>query len=101
MVNILVFLIIGVFLALLFLNLYFRLKVLKLYKILVQNRVQFEKKHMWNADLLETEVIKKHPSHAKEIRAFIRHIRQSVSIAVILIIMITFLGILLHYTRNS
>ncbi|MBK9151690.1 MAG: hypothetical protein IPM26_12140 [Saprospiraceae bacterium] len=100
MVNIFVFLIIGVFLALLFFNLYFRLKVLKLYKILVQNKVQFDKKHMWNPALLEEEVIPKYPEQASEIRAFIGHIKKSVAIAVVLIVMITILGLFLHFTKN-
>ena len=42
MYTILVFLVIGLFVAILFLQFYFRMKVLKVYRVLVQHRVQFQ-----------------------------------------------------------
>lgn len=99
MAGILMFFVIAVFLALLFVNLYFRYKVLKSYRILVQNRVEFEAKWIFNQKRMETEVIPKHPKMANEIRDFCNHIRYSVKIASILIVLITILGGILMYYK--
>jgi len=90
-------LIIALFLGLLFLNLYFRIKVLKSYKILVQNRVDFEAKWLLDKKKMEREVIPLHPEMANEIRTFSNHIRYSVKIASILIVLITIFGCILMY----
>lgn len=95
----LVVFIIALFLGLLFLNLYFRIKVLKSYKILVQNRVDFEAKWILDKKKMESEVIPKHPAMANEIRTFANHIRYSVKIASILIVLITIFGCILMYYR--
>ncbi len=99
MTVVLMFFIGAVFLALLFLNLYFRIKVLKSYKILVQNRVDFEAKWILNEKRMESEVIPHHPRMADEIRTFSKHIRFSMKIASILITLITILGAILMYYK--
>lgn len=94
------FFVVAVFLALLFVNLYFRIKVLKSYKILVQNRVDFEAKWILNEKRMESEVIPNHPAEmANEIRTFSKHIRFSMKIASILITLITILGAILMYYK--
>ncbi len=52
----LVSIVIGLFVAMLFLNLYFRAKVLKVYGVLVRNRVQFGAAHVFNRKKLEEEL---------------------------------------------
>ena len=99
MAGILMFFVVAVFLGLLFVNLYFRYKVLKSYRILVQNRVEFEAKWILNEKKMETEVIPKNPAMANEIREFARHIRYSLKIASILITLITILGAILMYYK--
>ena len=99
MAGILMFFVVAVFLALLFVNLYFRYKVLKSYRILIQNRVEFEAKWVLNEKRMETEVIPNHPQMANEIRDFSKHIRYSLKIASILITLITILGAILMYYR--
>jgi hypothetical protein len=89
------FFIIGIFVSLLFLNLYFRVKVLKFYKILVQNRVQFDASDIFSRQKVAT-IIDRNPSFATEIEGFIGHIRKSVIIAVILVALITIMGVILH-----
>jgi len=95
-----IFLIVGFFIALLFLNIYFRVKVLKNYRVLVQNRVQFDKSHMMNLEKLEQEIIPRYPKFSKEIRGFVHNIRFSVKIAVVLVILITIVGTLLYYNQD-
>lgn len=95
MVTTLTFLIIGIFVALLFLNIYFRVKVFKVYKTLVQNKVEFDSSHIFNKSKLETEILPKYPQFKSDILTFIGHIKNSISIAVILVLLITMMGVIL------
>ncbi len=97
MYTLLIYTIIGFFLALLFLNLYFRIKVFGIYKRLVKNRVNFEVKQLFNKTRLEEEVIPMHKAHAEDILAFANHIRTSVFLAILLIILIAIVGGILAY----
>jgi hypothetical protein len=96
MYNILMIFIIGFFLALLFLNIYFRVKVMKHYKYLVQNRIEFNAKHILDKDKMETEVLVKYPEHASEIDAFATNIRNSVKIAAAILVLISLLGLIIN-----
>lgn len=90
---------IGFVLSLLFLNIFFRVKVMKLYNYLVKNRVQFDASHMLNKDKLEKEVIPSYPQHESQIREFVSKVRFSITIACLLFLLITFVGLLLkHYS---
>jgi len=95
MTYILTYLIIGIFLSLLFLNLYFRIKVFKVYKVLVQNRIEFNSSHIFNKVKMENEVLSKYPAFTNEILSFSGHIKKSILIAVILVLLITIMGIIL------
>lgn len=92
----LIYLIIGIFVALLFLNIYFRVKILKLYKELVDNRVEFGSAHIFSTHKMNDEILPKYPHMTREIRGFAGHIKKSISIAVILVVLITFLGYILR-----
>lgn len=100
MVGILIFLVIGLFVALLFLNVYFRVKVLKKYRYLVNNRVEFTTSDIFNKKRMEEEVVVKYPQHREEILGFARHIKYSVNIAIFLIVLITLFGGILMYFRE-
>lgn len=95
MVNTLTFLIIGIFVALLFLNIYFRVKVFKVYKTLVQNKVEFDSSHIFNRTKLETEILPRYPNSKVDILTFIGHIKKSIFIAIILVVLITIMGVIL------
>ncbi len=99
MENVLIFFIISVFVALLFVNLYFRAKVLKSYRRLVQHRVQFDAKDIMNRQRIIDEVVPLYPEHEEDIMSFVDHIRFSVRIAMILIVLITIFGAILMYFR--
>ncbi len=95
----LIFLVIGLFVAMLFVNIYFRAKVLKSYKILVRNEVDFEARHIFNKKKMEEEVYPKYPEFKKEIATFTRHIQYSIRMATVLIALITLFGAILMYYR--
>ncbi len=89
----------GLFGAMLFLNLYFRIRVLKTYKKLVQNRVEFGASHLFNRKKMEEEVYPKYPHMKSDIEVFVNHIRYSVRMATVLIALITLFGAILMYFR--
>ena len=95
MADLLLFVIIGFFIALLFLNLYFRVKVFGLYKVLVRERIEFGASHFFNREKMEREVIIRYPGFRKEILQFTAHIKFSIFIAVILVLLITIAGFIL------
>lgn len=88
------------FCGILFLNVYFRVKVLKLYKKLVQNQVEFKPVHFVNKERLEEEILPKYPEHKEDILTFIGHIRFSVSLASVLITLITAFAAVLMFMRD-
>lgn len=96
----LISLVIGLFVAMLFLNIYFRVKVIQSYKVLVQNRVEFGAAHVFNLDKMESEVIPQHPHLRKEILAFANHLRYSIKMATVLLALITAFGAVLMYFRE-
>lgn len=84
--------IVGLFLTLLFLNIYFRIKVLKLYKILVKNKVEFGSSHILSETKLRREILHKYPELESEIIQFTQNIRRSMQIAICLVVLIAILA---------
>ena len=99
MYHFLISIVIGAFIALLFFNLYFRAKVLKVYKRLVQNEVQFNTAQLLNKNKLESEVLHKYPKHKADILLFSHYIRLSVFVAVLLVLLIIIASLILNYYR--
>ncbi|MCB0529981.1 MAG: hypothetical protein H6565_04545 [Lewinellaceae bacterium] len=95
----LVSIVIGLFIAILFVNLYFRAKVFKVYGVLVRNRVEFGAAHIFNRQKLEEEILPKYPQFRNEIESFIRHMRYSIRMASVLLFLITAFGAVLMYFR--
>lgn len=95
----LITIVIALFVGMLFINVYFRVKVMKSYKKLVQNGVEFESRHFFNKKMMEEEVYPKYPEMAPDIKIFVSHIRYSVRMASVLIILITIFGGILMYFR--
>ncbi|MFZ4634682.1 MAG: hypothetical protein ACOYNO_10795 [Saprospiraceae bacterium] len=95
----LISIVIGLFVAMLFLNLYFRAKVLKVYGVLVRNKVEFGAAHIFNREKLEAEILPKYPRFQTEIESFIRHMRYSIQMASVLMALITAFGAILMYFR--
>lgn len=86
----------------LFVNVYFRWKVMKIYQKLVQQKVDFTAEHIFNPNKLEREVLPKYPDSAEEIKTFIHYMKFSFKMAAILIVLITaFGGILMYYSKYA
>jgi len=100
MYTLLTTIIIGLFVAMLFVNLYFRAKVLKLYGVLVRNKVEFGAVHIFNRQRLEKEILPRYPKFRTEILTFISHIHYSIRMASVLVALITAFGAVLMYFRD-
>jgi hypothetical protein len=83
----------------LFLNIYFRVRVLRTYKKLVQNRVEFGASHLFNKQKMEEEIMPQYPHMREEIETFVSHIQYSMRMATVLIALITLFGAILMYYR--
>ena len=99
MFTLLITVVISLFVAMLFLNVYFRVKVLKVYKSLIQAKVEFGATHLFNPSKMEADIIPKYPNQADNIRTFCSHMRYSIRLATVLIALITLFGAILMYYR--
>jgi uncharacterized radical SAM superfamily protein len=99
MTQVLICFIAGLFIALLFLNIFFRVKVIKVYKNLIKNRVEFNSMDIFKPESSMKEVYSKFPASVSDIKSFIHYIRLSVGIAILIVLCITLLGLVLHYNR--
>ena len=99
MYTLLLSIVIGLFVAMLFVNLYFRAKVLKVYGVLVRNKVEFGAAHIFNRQKLEEEILPRYPKFRNEIESFVRHMRYSIQMASVLLALITAFGAILMYFR--
>ncbi len=95
----LISLVCGLFAAMLFVNLYFRMKVMKSYGVLVRNKVQFDASHVFNREKLEKEILPKYPAQRDDIENFVKHIHFSIKMATVLTTLITAFGAILMYYR--
>jgi hypothetical protein len=98
---VLISLVIGLFVALLFVNLYFRAKVFRLYGILVRNKVEFTAAHIFNKSRMEAEILPRYPHMREEITTFVRHIHYSVRMGTLLVVLITAFGAILMWYRHT
>ena len=97
----LISLVIGLFVAMLFVNIYFRVKVMKSYKVLVQNRVEFGAGHVFSDKKMKEEILPQYPHLTVEIQTFANHLRYSIKMATVLLVLITMFGaILMYYGRG-
>jgi hypothetical protein len=94
----LVSIVVTLFVAMLFLNVYFRVKVFKSYKVLVQNDIKFNSAHFFNKEKMEKEVI---AQHRESIELFVSYMKKSINMATVLIALITIFGGILMYYRNG
>ncbi len=98
MYTLFVSLVIGLFVAMLFLQFYFRMKVLKVYRVLVQHRVQFNAGDLFRKERLAS-IKEQYPARAGEIQTFADHLIYSIRMASVLILLITLFGAILMYFR--
>ncbi|GJM32995.1 MAG: hypothetical protein DHS20C18_19960 [Saprospiraceae bacterium] len=101
MIILLISVVIGLFVAMLFVNVYFRVKVLKSYKKLVQNEVEFGAAHLFNRQKMEEEIFPRYPDMRQEIETFVNHMQYTIRMATVLIALITLFGAILMYYRAT
>ncbi len=101
MYYLLISIVIGLFVAMLFLNVYFRVKVMKAYKKLVQKNVDFGPSHIFNKEKMEKEILPLYPDAKEDILIFTSHIRYSMKMASVLVFLITLFGAILMYYRHD
>ncbi|MCB0572760.1 MAG: hypothetical protein KDC66_23490 [Phaeodactylibacter sp.] len=100
MLILLISIVIGLFVAMLFLNVYFRVRVLRTYRKLVENRVEFGAAHVFNRRKMEEEIFPQYPHMKQEILTFVNHMQYSIRMATVLIALITLFGAVLMYFRE-
>jgi hypothetical protein len=91
----------GIFAAMLFLNIYIRVKAFKYYRKLVDARVEFGASHIFNQEKMEKEIYPKYPNSRADIDAFVHHVRKSMRMATVLIALITLFGGILMWYRHE
>ena len=101
MVILLISVVIGLFVAMLFVNVYFRIKVIKSYRRLVAKRVEFGAVHVFNMTRLQAEVLPKYPESRDDILTFVQNLRYSIRMATVLLFLITAFGAVLMYFRET
>lgn len=99
MFALLITIVIGLFLAMLFLNVYFRVKVLRAYKALVRAEVEFTAKQIFSRQRIEEEVVPRYPEQAAAIRNFSAYLIRSIRMATVLLALITLFGGILMWYR--
>jgi hypothetical protein len=97
----LISIVIGLFVAMLFVNLYFRAKVFRAYGVLVRNKVEFGAAHLFNKKKMEAEILPKYPQLRTEILTFVQYIHASIRMATVLVVLITAFGAILMWYRNA
>ena len=95
----LIILVIAAFICIFFLNFYYRVRVLKAYKVLVRNKVQFDAKDIFDNKRIE-EITTRYPKFKTEIHDFMNNIRKSVQLASVLIFLITAFAAILMFIKE-
>lgn len=95
----LVTIVLALFAAMLFVNVYFRVRVLKTYKKLVQNKVEFGAAHLFNKKRMEEEIFPRYPHMKEDIQTFVNYMKYTIKMASVLIALITLFGAILMYYR--
>jgi len=90
------YLLIILFIGLFIIQFYFRVRVVKVYQKLVQNRVQFDTSHIFSSKKMESEILPKYPEHKDDILKFVKEMRYSLTIASVFIVLIFLAAIILR-----
>ncbi|WP_020566736.1 hypothetical protein [Neolewinella persica] len=91
----------ALFIAMLGVNLYFRAKVLRAYRVLVQNEVDFTPAQIFSKARVEDEIIPVYPAQADAIRNFSNYLQLSIKMTTVLMALITAFGAILMWYRHE
>jgi len=92
----LMYLIIALFIGLFIIQFYFRVRVVKVYRRLIRNRVEFDSSHIFNSNKMKSEILPKYPQHSDDILKFVKEMRVSLTIASLFIVLIFAAGFILR-----
>jgi ABC-type spermidine/putrescine transport system permease subunit I len=92
MFNTLIIIFISLFAVFLVINLFFRIKLLKLYRKLVDRKVDFPPSYILNEEKLKNEIIPKYPDSEDLILAFHRLLKKSLGIAFLVFVLSLLIG---------
>ena len=95
----LIIIVCALFIAMLGVNLYFRAKVLRAYRTLVQNEVDFTPAQIFSKARVEDEIIPTYPAQAEAIRNFSNYLQLSIKMVTVLMALITAFGGILMWFR--
>lgn len=84
------------FICIFALNFYFRMRVFKAYKYLVQNEIEFNTTDIFSKKKIE-EIVSRYPKHADGIHDFMDNIRRSVQLATVFTTLITAFAAILMF----
>lgn len=91
------YLIIGTFVGLFIINIYFRAKVMKSYKYLIQNNIEFSALDVFSKSKMKNELLPKYPKHQNEIKHFVSLMKKSLMLSGGLIVVIIAIGLVASY----
>jgi hypothetical protein len=92
--------IIVLFVLLLFVNIYFRLKVIRAFRKLKDNKINFDASNLFDSGKLSEIMSKNPPEIRQSIADFSKYLRYSISMVIALIVLITLFGAVLMYYRQ-
>lgn len=75
------------------------MKVMKSYKYLSKNNIEFSIGHIFNHEKLKTEILPHYPNHQNKILEFANQIQYSIKLAGLIVIGIIVAGVCLHFFR--
>ncbi len=100
MENTLLYIVFALFGAMLILNVYFRLKVMRSYRKMVQAGVEARARDLMVKETLETKIIPTYPEHEDVIREFVAHLRNGFRMTSVLLGLVVLFGYILMKFRT-
>lgn len=91
------YLLISMFVGLFIINIYFRAKVMKAYKYLIQNNIEFSALDVFSKSKMENELLPKYPKHHNEIKLFVSLMKKSLLLSLGVIVLIITIGLVATY----
>lgn len=92
-------LIIGMFIGLFLINIYFRARVMKAYKYLIKNNIQFSARDVLSRSKLEHAILPQYPSHRSEIINFVALMKRSLMLSLGVIVLIIVITLVFHFSQ--
>lgn len=87
--------------AMIFVNIYFRLKVIRIYKALIQSGISVSPGQLLSRTKMENELISKYPRHRELLLDLRKQIIRSLALAATLWLVVLAIGLLVYLTRNQ